>query len=181
MKGLFKKAKAELEGLLDTDLHAEPPPAYQQAYSHIPKAPSDINRPVLPLDGMSQDGPNRISDPTANDIYRYRYHHGTNLGSIFVIERWLHNSRFPDSADGSSELACVQSWVEKIGIEQTRKKFEDAWANAVSDADIQWLANEAKGMRLSISPPVSPTLLHARYPSVCPSRLIRIIICSAPD
>ncbi|KAF2114509.1 glycoside hydrolase superfamily [Lophiotrema nucula] len=150
MQGLFKKAKADLEGLLDTDSHANPPPAYQQAYSHIPKAPSDINRPILPLRGMSQDEPDKISEPTATDILRYRYHHGTNLGSIFVIERWLHNSRFPDPADGSSELACVKSWVDKIGVEETRKKFEDAWANAVTDADIQWLANEAKATTIRL-------------------------------
>lgn len=85
-----------------------------------------------------------INEPTPLEIIRYRYHHATNLGSIYVIERWLQPSRFPDDADGSSELACVKAWVERIGIEATKQKFEEHWASAVSDEDIKWLQNNAK-------------------------------------
>lgn len=85
-----------------------------------------------------------IQEPTSLDIIRYRYHHGTNLGSIYVIERWLQPSRFPDGAEGSSELAAVRAWTDRIGIEATQRMFEDQWASAVSDEYIQWLRNEAK-------------------------------------
>ncbi|KAF1919151.1 glycoside hydrolase superfamily [Ampelomyces quisqualis] len=80
-----------------------------------------------------------IRDPTPLDILRYRYHHGTNLGSVYVVERWLQPSRFPDGADGSSELAAVKAWVDKIGIEATQQKFQDYWQSAISEQDLQWL------------------------------------------
>ncbi|KAF2183237.1 glycoside hydrolase family 5 protein [Zopfia rhizophila CBS 207.26] len=124
MKGLLKKAKAELQGILDTDQRAHQPPAYQR--------------------GMEQDQPSTISTPTALEILRYRYHHGSNLGSIYVLERWLHPSMFPRDASGSSELEAVKAWVEQIGLDATRQKFEDHWANAASDSDLKWLSNEAK-------------------------------------
>lgn len=46
--------------------------------------------------------------PTINDIYRYRYQHGTNLGSIFVLEKWLYRSMYEKDAEGSSELAAIK-------------------------------------------------------------------------
>ena len=49
--------------------------------------------------------------PTATDIFRYRYQHGTNLGSIFVLEKWLHPKMFEKDAQGSSELEAVKQWV----------------------------------------------------------------------
>lgn len=45
--------------------------------------------------------------PTAIDIFRYRYQHGTNLGSIFVLEKWLHPKMFEKDAKGSSEIEAV--------------------------------------------------------------------------
>ncbi|KAL5381720.1 hypothetical protein PMIN06_010551 [Paraphaeosphaeria minitans] len=86
-----------------------------------------------------------IQVPSALDILRYRYHHATNLGSVYVLERWLSPSRFPQETSGSSELEAVKSWVAKIGAEQTKKMFETAWANAILDEDIVWLKDEAKG------------------------------------
>jgi aryl-phospho-beta-D-glucosidase BglC (GH1 family) len=87
---------------------------------------------------------NQIRDPTPLDIIRYRYHHGTNLGSVYVIERWLQPSRFPDGAEGSSELAAVKASVDRIGLLGTKQNWEEQWANAVSEADIQWLVDKAK-------------------------------------
>lgn len=72
-------------------------------------------------------------DPSALDILRYRYHHATNLGSVYVLERWLSPSRFPQEMSGSSELEAAKSWVAKIGVEKTKKIFETAWADAISD------------------------------------------------
>jgi hypothetical protein len=46
--------------------------------------------------------------PTDKDIFRYRYQHGTNLGSIFVLEKWLHSSMFEKNMPGSSELEAVK-------------------------------------------------------------------------
>ncbi|KAF2875445.1 glucan 1,3-beta-glucosidase-like protein [Massariosphaeria phaeospora] len=93
---------------------------------------------------MTLDQPSTIQDPSAIDILRYRYHHGTNLGSIYVLERWLHPSMFPDDTSGSSELESVKGWVANIGLEATKEKFEEHWEHAVSDNDIDWLVKQAK-------------------------------------
>lgn len=94
-----------------------------------------------------------MPEATPLDILRYRYHHATSLGSVYVIERWLTPSRFPNGTEGSksSELGAVTAWVDKIGLDATQRKFEDAWANAVTEEDIQWLINaKATTVRLPI-------------------------------
>ncbi|KAH7136019.1 glycoside hydrolase superfamily [Dendryphion nanum] len=134
MKGFFQKAKAEIEGILDSNKLTSPAAQQHTNQQQTPGQPK----------GMALDDPSTIQEPSAVDILRYRYHHGTNLGSIYVLEKWLSPSRFPENAAGSSELEAVKSWVDKIGIEETKRKFQDHWANAVSDADIKWLLEEAK-------------------------------------
>jgi aryl-phospho-beta-D-glucosidase BglC (GH1 family) len=129
MKVFLQKAKAELRGVAQRDSDA--------AFPGSQSSPSNSS-------GAGHQTSSNIRDPTPLDIIRYRYHHGTNLGSVYVIERWLQPSRFPDGAEGSSELAAVKAWVDKIGMEATQRKFEDCWASAVSEDDIQWLVNKAK-------------------------------------
>ena len=48
-----------------------------------------------------------VPPASIQDILRYRYHHGTNLGSIYVLEKWLHGSMFDNEAAGDSELDAV--------------------------------------------------------------------------
>ncbi|KAI4700314.1 hypothetical protein J4E81_004352 [Alternaria sp. BMP 2799] len=134
MKGFLQKAKAELKGFTQRD---EP---CNSKFDGAAEAQHQHHFPPTHQQGQ-QHG---ISDPTTLDILRYRYHHGTNLGSVYVIERWLQGSRFPDGSEGSSELAAVQAWVDKIGIAETKQKFEEHWANIVTDNAIGWLANVAK-------------------------------------
>ncbi|TVY46202.1 putative glycosyl hydrolase [Lachnellula occidentalis] len=85
-----------------------------------------------------------LGPPAPNDVLRYRYHHGTNLGSIFVLEKWLHGSMFPASSKGGSELDAATASLSELGLDATRSKFEAHWANAVSDSDFSWLVNEAR-------------------------------------
>lgn len=59
------------------------------------------------------DTPSTIRPPSKLDILRYRYHHGTNLGSIFVLEQWLHGSMFEPGAKGASELDAVNAYVHE--------------------------------------------------------------------
>jgi aryl-phospho-beta-D-glucosidase BglC (GH1 family) len=134
MKGFLQKAKAEIKGLSQRDSDTGNPgqPGNPQWQRQQPLPPAQ--------QGQHQS----IGDPTALDIIRYRYHHGTNLGSVYVIERWLQPSRFPEGAEGSSELAAVEAWVGRIGIDGAKQKFEEHWATIVSDKAIGWLANVAK-------------------------------------
>lgn len=49
-----------------------------------------------------------MNAPSPKDIFLYRYQHGTNLGSVFVLERWLQNSMYEDDTPGASELEAVK-------------------------------------------------------------------------
>lgn len=89
-----------------------------------------------------QDQPSRIKPPTPQDVIRYRYQQGTNLGSVFVLEQWLTPSMYPQRCQ-SAELAAATKSVETMGLEAARAKFENHWNNYCSDADLDWLANEA--------------------------------------
>jgi len=55
------------------------------------------------------DSPSYIQPPSPIDVVRYRYNHGTNLGSIFVLEQWLSGSMFVAGAKGGSELDAVNA------------------------------------------------------------------------
>ncbi|KAK4554856.1 Glucan 1,3-beta-glucosidase 3 [Recurvomyces mirabilis] len=123
MKKFFDKAKARLG---DND-HGNDFPAQQQQQQ-------------VPM----QDGPSSIQAPSQADIYRYRYHHGANLGSIFILERWLTGSMFHDKTDGSAELAAVERWVKEEGLDRTRERFEKHWHEYVSDGDLDWLRDQGK-------------------------------------
>ena len=137
MKGFLQKAKADWKDFSQRDSHPGGS-QHQQHQHHQPQSPPDHCPPT----GHQNHG--GINEPTALDILRYRYHHGTNLGSVYVVERWLQPSRFPDGAEGSSELAAVKAWVDREGIDCTRQKFEQHWSSIVTDAAIGWLVNEAK-------------------------------------
>lgn len=86
--------------------------------------------------------PSSIRAPTSEDIFRYRYHHGTNLGSIFALERWLFPSLF--SSSGESELAAVTASLASAGLDATKQRWQQHWDSALTDADIQFLVHEAK-------------------------------------
>lgn len=86
-----------------------------------------------------------ILPPTSEEIMRYRYNHGTNLGSIFVLEKWLHPRMFDCCSKDrqTSELESVRSVVKARGAETAQQKFEEHWSNALTDADLDWLVNKA--------------------------------------
>ncbi|KAL2067416.1 hypothetical protein VTL71DRAFT_1841 [Oculimacula yallundae] len=88
--------------------------------------------------------PSTISAPTAIDVLRYRYHWGTNLGSVFVLEKWLSGSMFPSSSTGDHELAAVAAAVKETGIDAAKMKWEAHWRDAVTEADFEWLVKEAR-------------------------------------
>lgn len=142
MKGFLQKAKAELKNVSRRDSNT----GYAVGQSETGPSSPQQHQPHGHYAHQSppHQQPQGISEPTLLDVFRYRYHHGTNLGSVYVIERWLQPSRFPDGAEGSSELAAVKAWVDRIGIEATKQKFEEQWANELTDKAIDWLVNQGK-------------------------------------
>jgi len=71
-----------------------------------------------------------------------RYHNGTNLGSIYVLEKWLTGSMFPKFA-GGSEFDAVKASISASGLDATRAKWERHWSKAVSEEDWKWLEEAA--------------------------------------
>ncbi|KAF3038361.1 Glucan 1,3-beta-glucosidase 3 [Didymella heteroderae] len=137
MKGFLQKAKAEWKDFSQKDAR----PGRRQHDGNPDHQPHGSPHHSPPT---QQHGHGSITEPAELDILRYRYHHGTNLGSVYVIERWLQSSRFPEGAEGSSELAAVTAWVDREGIDGARQKFEQHWSSIVTDAAIGWLVNEAR-------------------------------------
>ncbi|KAJ4993760.1 endo-beta-1,6-glucanase [Stagonosporopsis vannaccii] len=136
MKGFLQKAKAEWKDFSQRDSQSGSSQQHQQ-HHHLHGQPSQGPPTEHHIQGS-------IGEPTPLDILRYRYHHGTNLGSVYVIERWLQPSRFPDGSEGSSELAAVKAWVDREGVDFAKQKFDHHWSSIVTDAAIGWLVNEAK-------------------------------------
>lgn len=78
------------------------------------------------------------------DVTRYRLHYGANLGSVFILERWLTGSMFPSNTTGQSELSAVQGWIKLEGVQKTQARFENHWKTYISDADLDWLKNSGR-------------------------------------
>ncbi|KAI9692314.1 MAG: Glucan 1,3-beta-glucosidase 3 [Bathelium mastoideum] len=87
-------------------------------------------------------GPQLIQTPTLQDIKRFRFHQGTNLGGCYTLEQWLTPSMFLPGCQ-SSELAAVTASIEKDGVAATKSKWESHWQNFVQADDWSWLVNEA--------------------------------------
>ncbi|KAF2717490.1 glycoside hydrolase family 5 protein [Polychaeton citri CBS 116435] len=124
MKKFINKAKAALD-------------------EHIGDGPSSSGHVQPPIQHQP-DRPSQIQPPTPADVDRYRYHHGTNLGSVFILEKWLTKCMFPEGASGSSELAAAQARTKHEGADAARGRFEQHWREYVGDSDLDWLRDVAK-------------------------------------
>ncbi|KAF3311983.1 Glucan 1,3-beta-glucosidase 3 [Orbilia oligospora] len=104
--------------------------------------PGVINHPTHGQTILNTDEP-LLAEPLERDVLAYRYHHGTNLGAIFVAEKWLYGNLFPEGATGDSELDAVKAQVNLHGIDSTRQLFETFWSTTMTPEDWVFLANKA--------------------------------------
>jgi hypothetical protein len=65
--------------------------------------------PILTLTAPAAMSSHHLVRHSLKETLRYRYHHGPNIGSIFVLDEWLHGSMYDAGAAGSSELDAVIS------------------------------------------------------------------------
>lgn len=81
--------------------------------------------------------------PSKRQIYQSRLNRGPNLGSLFVLEKWISPQMFPEGDDGgkTSELDAVkQAWKSAGGdASKVREKFETHWREWIKDDDWAWL------------------------------------------
>ncbi|KAF1984012.1 glycoside hydrolase family 5 protein [Aulographum hederae CBS 113979] len=132
MRKFLDKARDAIKDLTDDD-------KAEQTYNAPQKRSMDEQQQVLAVNPPPAGQPSRL------DVMRYRYHHGTNLGSIYVLEKWLHPSMFPSNApaNATAELPAAQLAIKEMGTDGARAKFQRHWDSAISDDDFRWLVNDA--------------------------------------
>ncbi|KAH9848755.1 glycoside hydrolase, partial [Lenzites betulinus] len=74
--------------------------------------------------------------PNDNDWYRYRKQRGVNLGSWFVLERWISDSPFHGAA------SPAQSDLDIATGTHAQETLEHHWDTWITDADWAWLAEK---------------------------------------
>lgn len=84
------------------------------------------------------------SPPSVDDIFRYRYQHGTNVGPIFMHGPWLDNNAFETDLNSTRELEEIKRSIETKGLDETRSDWESHWRTALTDDDLVWLRTVAK-------------------------------------
>jgi hypothetical protein len=110
----------------------------------------------IPIPTLTAPTP-RISHHLArfslNEILRYRYHHGPNTGSTFVLENSCtarHTmpmlqeavSSMPLSRKILPTLACTETFASGLSHAASMaltQKWEAHWSSALSDDELHWL------------------------------------------
>ncbi|KAF8896026.1 glycoside hydrolase superfamily [Infundibulicybe gibba] len=73
--------------------------------------------------------------PSEQDFYRYRKQRGVNLGSWFVLERWIADEPFQfAAAPGQSDLDVARG-------AQARELLERHWDTWITEIDWSWIAH----------------------------------------
>lgn len=106
MKKFLAKAKSAINE--SHQLNFDPPGSPRSSTPRL--GPSNGTPPQQPL--PAEDQAENINPPLPVEIARYRYQHGTNLGTMFVLEKWLCGSMFAEGSKGSAELAGVEGCVK---------------------------------------------------------------------
>lgn len=99
-------------------------------------------QPQTSAPSLSQD----MAFPTELDFYRYRKQRGINLGSWFVLERWIADSPFRlAAAPGQSDLDVARGANAQAVLEQH-------WDTWITEDDWAWIAQRGiNTVRLPVS------------------------------
>lgn len=71
--------------------------------------------------------------PTKSQIYQSRKNYGVNFGSVFILEKYIHNEFFIN--DTGAELEAISQQVKVNGVDKTREMLENHWKNFINDDD----------------------------------------------
>ncbi|KAI0044921.1 glycoside hydrolase family 5 protein [Auriscalpium vulgare] len=91
------------------------------------------SQPILP--SVPQAPPSlTVGFPNAQDLYRYRKQRGINLGSWFVLERWIADAPYRAAASpGQSDHDVARG-------SDARHILEEHWDNWITENDWRWIA-----------------------------------------
>jgi glucan 1,3-beta-glucosidase len=90
-------------------------------------------------------------------IPRYRKQRGLNLGSWFVLEKWITPSPFRNAASpGESDLDIAKG-------KDAKAILEEHWDNWIGEEDWKWIKDKGyNSVRIPVGCPISPFLFEPR-------------------
>lgn len=81
--------------------------------------------------------------PTERQIYQNRLNKGVNLGSMFVLEKWITPHMFPEGEDHgkTSEFDAIEAALHEFkgDKKKVREKWEEHWSTWITDDDWNFL------------------------------------------
>lgn len=88
---------------------------------------------------------NSIQQPTSIDlgkrtIYRNRVNNGVNLGSLFVLEPWIFDSKLNENG-GDCELTYLTKLIEKFDEGETIDRLSNHYDQYLDKIDWNWLVD----------------------------------------
>ncbi|KAH8556366.1 glycoside hydrolase superfamily [Umbelopsis sp. PMI_123] len=113
LKNIWNKVKAP----------DSPPPS-----EPLPPSQDQIEIPTFPA-----------YDPVISEIYRHRRHIGVNLGSMFILEKWLCPPALCSwiiSKPWESELDFLHASSSPL---EAREALEEHWRTYITEADFEWM------------------------------------------
>lgn len=127
-------------------IDSEPNPSLIPLFIPLPQDKHNMGLGTKIRDMVNNVGPVAAADlskpnqaPNDRTIFQSRNNHGPNIGSMFLLEKWLTPDMFPESAKGDAELDAVSALVAEQGAEGAQKKFEDHWNTWITDDDFSYL------------------------------------------
>ncbi|KAL6946387.1 hypothetical protein ACO0RG_000538 [Hanseniaspora osmophila] len=74
-------------------------------------------------------------------LYQSRAFHGVNFGGLFLLEKWLYPSMFPDETNGTEyEFDAIAAIASKKGVSEAVKMLEDHYAKFLNNNnEYEWL------------------------------------------
>ncbi|KAH6880300.1 cytoplasmic protein [Coprinopsis sp. MPI-PUGE-AT-0042] len=132
MKRAFKNLKSKLEATVEDTFSLQFPGTQSQS-KYQPQHPFQYDGELPPTMTSVDDDP-RIFPVKQEDMMLYRKHRGVNLGSWFVLERWITESPYREAAGpGQSDLDVAKGRNAKAILE----KHWDTW---ITEKDWSWIA-----------------------------------------
>lgn len=86
--------------------------------------------------GLPAADPAVLDKISQKQLYQTRYNYGVNFGGVFVREKWIYHSTFPDGTETELD-AVAKSALENR--DEARKTLEHHWTSYALDEDWDWL------------------------------------------
>jgi aryl-phospho-beta-D-glucosidase BglC (GH1 family) len=104
------------------------------------------NNAADPSQHVAFPPPPQIQPLGARDVIKYRQQHGVNLGSWFVLERWITPTPFAGAATpGQSDLDVAKG-------SEAKRRLEEHWSSWITDDDWKWIKEHGyNSVRLPVS------------------------------